>query len=281
MKKTFLLAVVLILTLFSSRVFSFSGDITYSGTEAGTIYVVYSSVSGSFCTDFDWASATWIPVGGAPYPVSYDISGLPAGNYCVGAYLDASPTGFPPGVNDPIGVYASFTSVASNATDVDIPLDDQGNFAGTWALTVDVAVPGQGGCQYLGSVTAYNIQNDLFGFGPITTATGSVCPPFLNIGFLCDTSPYPPNPIYCVIIGPPPGTTTYISQGTVTNNGNTVNGSFMGSYQATAYSAEWTLNKNKPVSSIPTLTQWGMIIFVVLAGFGAAYYLRRQKRAKS
>jgi len=32
--------------------------------------------------------------------------------------------------------------------------------------------------------------------------------------------------------------------------------------------------------SIPTLTQWGMIIFIVLAGLGAVYYLRRQKTVK-
>jgi hypothetical protein len=30
--------------------------------------------------------------------------------------------------------------------------------------------------------------------------------------------------------------------------------------------------------SIPTMTEWGMIIFVVLAGVGAVYYLRRQPR---
>jgi hypothetical protein len=33
--------------------------------------------------------------------------------------------------------------------------------------------------------------------------------------------------------------------------------------------------------AIPTLNEWGMIIFVVLAGLGAVYYLRRQKTAKS
>jgi len=32
---------------------------------------------------------------------------------------------------------------------------------------------------------------------------------------------------------------------------------------------------------IPTLTEWGMIIFIVLAGLGAVYYLRRQKTVKS
>jgi hypothetical protein len=32
---------------------------------------------------------------------------------------------------------------------------------------------------------------------------------------------------------------------------------------------------------IPTMTEWGMIIFMILAGFGAVYYLRRQKRTES
>ncbi|MBS3951798.1 MAG: hypothetical protein KGZ88_02490 [Methylomicrobium sp.] len=35
-----------------------------------------------------------------------------------------------------------------------------------------------------------------------------------------------------------------------------------------------------PSVSIPTLTQWGMIVFVVLTGLGAVYYLRRKKRAE-
>jgi len=33
--------------------------------------------------------------------------------------------------------------------------------------------------------------------------------------------------------------------------------------------------------SIPTMTEWGMIIFTAIAGLGAVYYLRRQKRANS
>ena len=32
---------------------------------------------------------------------------------------------------------------------------------------------------------------------------------------------------------------------------------------------------------IPTMSEWGMIIFAVFAGLGAAYYIRRQKNAKS
>jgi hypothetical protein len=34
-------------------------------------------------------------------------------------------------------------------------------------------------------------------------------------------------------------------------------------------------------TSIPTMTEWGMIIFMVLAGIGAIYYMRRQRRAAS
>jgi hypothetical protein len=31
-------------------------------------------------------------------------------------------------------------------------------------------------------------------------------------------------------------------------------------------------------TAVPTMTEWGMIIFMTLAGFGSAYYLRRQRR---
>jgi len=36
-----------------------------------------------------------------------------------------------------------------------------------------------------------------------------------------------------------------------------------------------------PLYVIPTMTEWGMIIFTVIAGLGAVYYLRRQKIANS
>jgi hypothetical protein len=38
---------------------------------------------------------------------------------------------------------------------------------------------------------------------------------------------------------------------------------------------------SSPPVSIPTLTEWGMIIFMLLAGLGAVYCLRRQMRANS
>ena len=34
-------------------------------------------------------------------------------------------------------------------------------------------------------------------------------------------------------------------------------------------------------ANIPTMTEWGMIIFTIFAGLGAVYYLRRQKTAKN
>jgi hypothetical protein len=34
-------------------------------------------------------------------------------------------------------------------------------------------------------------------------------------------------------------------------------------------------------TTVPTMNEWGMIIFIAIAGFGSVYYLRRQKRANS
>ncbi len=33
-----------------------------------------------------------------------------------------------------------------------------------------------------------------------------------------------------------------------------------------------------PVTPVPTITEWGMIIFIALAGLGSIYYLRRKRR---
>ena len=35
------------------------------------------------------------------------------------------------------------------------------------------------------------------------------------------------------------------------------------------------------VANVPTMNEWGMIIFMVLAGLGSVYYLRRQRRTES
>ena len=34
-------------------------------------------------------------------------------------------------------------------------------------------------------------------------------------------------------------------------------------------------------TAVPSMTEWGMIIFMVLAGLGAVYFIRRQKTAKN
>jgi hypothetical protein len=34
-------------------------------------------------------------------------------------------------------------------------------------------------------------------------------------------------------------------------------------------------------TAVPTMTEWGMIIFISLAGVGSVYYLRRYRRAES
>ena len=38
---------------------------------------------------------------------------------------------------------------------------------------------------------------------------------------------------------------------------------------------------NTPPQAVPSMTEWGMIIFMALAGLGAVYYLRRQRRAEN
>lgn len=38
-------------------------------------------------------------------------------------------------------------------------------------------------------------------------------------------------------------------------------------------------NPCDPVTSVPTMTEWGIITFIAFAGLGAVLYLRKQKRA--
>ena len=35
----------------------------------------------------------------------------------------------------------------------------------------------------------------------------------------------------------------------------------------------------RSTTAVPTMTEWGMIIFVLLAGLGSVYYLRKQRKA--
>jgi hypothetical protein len=44
------------------------------------------------------------------------------------------------------------------------------------------------------------------------------------------------------------------------------------------YIIELDFPNARTCSAIPTMSEWGMVIFMVLAGFSAVYYLKRQKR---
>jgi hypothetical protein len=40
-----------------------------------------------------------------------------------------------------------------------------------------------------------------------------------------------------------------------------------------------TCDQNPCTTAVPTMSEWGMIFFMVLAGGGAVYFMRRQKNA--
>jgi hypothetical protein len=52
----------------------------------------------------------------------------------------------------------------------------------------------------------------------------------------------------------------------VTNNGNN------------AGPASATLTVVAPATAVPALNQWGVILFVLLAGLGSVYYLRKYRK---
>jgi outer membrane protein assembly factor BamB len=45
------------------------------------------------------------------------------------------------------------------------------------------------------------------------------------------------------------------------------------------YSMDFISLSQRQTQSVPTINNWGMIIFMVIAGLGAVFYLRRSKRA--
>jgi hypothetical protein len=297
MKKNCFLGVFLFITFIASQVFaqSISGTISFASSQPSTGHLLLeyalATGPGPSCSAADWwNNRTEVDKGVVSFPYAYNVSLPASGTYCIGAYVDNPPTGTPPDLTDPAGIYSlnpgEFTPVTTDASGIDITLDDSdaGNLTGYWNYTVAVDITGVGSsvdCVYAGSLGLYHIyQNSLaFGGGPILSSTGTLCPPFIDMFFFCDVST---NPINCSIVGPPsiPSGSPYTSQGTISNNGDTITGSLQGSANMAGigqvtYSAQWTLNKL--LSSIPTFTQWGMIIFLVLAGLGALYYLRRQK----
>jgi hypothetical protein len=64
--------------------------------------------------------------------------------------------------------------------------------------------------------------------------------------------------------------------------GNTIIGNYLVAYYdgSVARTYDWVIVGQIRQHSIPTMTEWGLIIFTLLAGSGAIYYLRRQRKAE-
>jgi hypothetical protein len=62
---------------------------------------------------------------------------------------------------------------------------------------------------------------------------------------------------------------------------HTVPGSSWSSLSNTDFAIEITKESEPINTSVPTMNEWGMIIFIALAGLGAVYFIRRQRRAES
>jgi hypothetical protein len=61
--------------------------------------------------------------------------------------------------------------------------------------------------------------------------------------------------------------------------GNTTIGNYLAAYYDGSVPREYAWGIVGQSEDISTLSHWGLIIFIVFAGLGAVYYLRRQKRA--
>lgn len=99
------------------------------------------------------------------------------------------------------------------------------------------------------------------------------------------------------IVDPPPPLTTFsfpwdgpMGIGTITLTGQFTDGkSAAGTFSSALpgggsigfVSGTWSLNGITPPASVPTSTEWGRIILILLVGLGAVYYLRKRRMALS
>ena len=114
------------------------------------------------------------------------------------------------------------------------------------------------------------------------TSSSPFCsaPPYspIDVVIMCDT--LVANTLSNCVISGVPGGPYFPLSGTISPNGNSANGSFTGSFQQTSFNVSWSANRQGAGAAIPTLNEWGMIIFVGIAGLGAVYYIRRQRRTE-
>jgi hypothetical protein len=282
MKKICFLVMVIVFTFFYSQALAatISGQVTYSGSQTGQLYLGYFATSGGSCTAATLSSATVVGPFGSSFPYNYNLT-VSDGTYCIGAFLDVAGNGFPPDLNDPKGIHADSVTVQPDATDISIQLYDPGNLNGAWDVGVNVTINIPGlpteNCTYSGSAEINHFDSVLYGEVNITRSSGSTyCPTPLNPIISCDTSAYPT--LNCELAGVPDG--PYDSGGTITSNGFSANGTFNGDYEGATFNVSWEANKRKTIQvSVPTMTEWGMIIMTVLLGIGSIYYLRRRVAA--
>jgi hypothetical protein len=191
-----------------------------------------------------------------------------------------------------VDVYTSDSTLSSCFTnDTGVASSDQGSGISTSATLCAVAVAGEPPVPLLvtqvlsPSVVIHTAISDIATLTAINTPTGTIT---FNL--------YGPNDATCT--GTPAFTSGPIP---VTGNGNYSSGSFhpttTGTYHwvvsyisgdsnnASTTSACNGLNENVIVTSpppftstVPTLSEWGALIFMIFAGLGSVYYLRRQRR---
>lgn len=146
--------------------------------------------------------------------------------------------------------FAAYGTAGPNQ--IDIILDAQPQNAETFSYTSDILAP-----------TNFNIINS----GPTFYQQFTPVPPGTYVFTQSSTPPgWTLTAITCVNHLGADNSVVNLASGSVTIPFN----------QGDGYNCTFANQK-----SIPTMTQWGMIIFILLAGLGAVYYLRRQKRAES
>ena len=148
MKKNSFFLVLAILTLYSSQAFaapSFLGNISYSGSATGTIYI--AAFTGPGCGNGTVADNTDIPGPGAYYLY------VPNGAYYICACLDADNSGTCPDNSDPIGEYQNNPATYSGTpvTNIDITLYDPASVPTLteWGMIFFMALAGIGAVAYL------------------------------------------------------------------------------------------------------------------------------------
>jgi hypothetical protein len=149
------------------------------------------------------------------------------------------------------------------------------DFSGTWFVNSIGTVMG---CGYSGSIDVS--QNGLALTGTLDLSfTGTNCPTPVSVPLSCTAAGMAfPLSFTCDDYNGSPISVHDIA-GLITSQTH-ANGSVNVIFATGApVPSDWTATRF--ANPVPAMTKWGIIIFVVLAGLGAMYYIRRQKRANN